>query len=355
MAHFKSKYIKELSNCRDPGRQLELIVAINKNGLLYEDLSLDIKKFYNLPVIDEGIDVVVLDKSYISEVYQCKNTTKMIIGAHELGTFFNLYLHILKKHVELFTQDDFSCYKNFPKKFIVGNLNTKFRDTIDDIIRIDVEEELKKYLPNNIKHIREMIQYEFGGDLGFLHSINKNSVERQEYQIRVNEWFSGLSKIFRLVVDDKELFNETKTDDFIKKQCSKIIELKKSFEINPYYEDNFTKLNIGKDWLIKLRKVITEMNFMTITLPNSSIGYLLNINSKYNTYELNKIINDISTRDTLIETVSEHNKTGKFKIVYNNLHMYIDKNINADFYYDDELSKIIHVPKKHYWLIDGWF
>lgn len=344
--NFKSKYIKELSTCRDRGRQLELIVAINKNGLLYEDLSDSIKQFYNLPTIDEGIDVVVLEGSLISEVYQCKNTTKMIIGAHELGTFFNLYLHIIKKHIEDIDTDF------FPQKFIVGNLGTKFRDTIDDIIRVDVKEELKKYLPNNINHIRDIIQHEFGGDFGFLHSKTVSDITRQIYQIRVDSWFSGLAKIFRLVVNDEELFNETRSDEFIKEQCLKIFYLKKNFERNPFYEDDFTREHSSKEWLIKLRKVITDLNYMTLTLPNSSKGFLLNVCGSYNTFEL---LNQTTETEHIFETCVAQNKTPKFKIKYNNLRIYINKDTDTDFKYDFEQSKILTEVRKHYWLFNGWF
>ena len=343
MAEFKQKYINELSKCRDPGRQLELIIAINKNGLLYEDVNIDIKKFYNLPIIDEGIDVIVLQNGIISEVYQCKNTTKMIVGAHELGTFFNLYLHILIKHLNAKLD-----HNNIPRKFVVGNLNTKFRDTIDDIIRIDVEEELKKYLPNNLNHIRELILYNFGGDFGYLHSMPKNSIQRKEYQIRVNEWFSGLSKIFKPVVKDEDLFNETRDDEFVEMMCNKIIELKKIFETNPLFENDFTQEHNLKHWLIKLRKTIIEMNYMKITLPMSNCSYLLNINSKYNT-------RDFINSNKSFEICGEYNQTNKIKINYGCLYLYLPKDEDIDFYYDDEKSKIACEYKKKYWLINGWF
>lgn len=124
-----------MSKYRDIERQFELIIAINKNDLLYEDVNIDIKRFYNLPLIDEGIDVIVLQNGLISEVYQFKKYNKMIVGVHELGTFFNLCLHILIKYLNAKLGHD-----NIQHEFIVGNLNTKFIDTIDDIIRINVDE-----------------------------------------------------------------------------------------------------------------------------------------------------------------------------------------------------------------------
>lgn len=348
MEGFKSKYTHELAICRDPGRQLELLVAIIKNGVLYEDLDQEIKDYYNLPVNDEGIDVVVLENNKIIEVYQCKNTTKMIIGAHELGTFFNLYLHILNKYFDESFNNSYKSknfYEMMPKKYIVGNLITKFRDTIDDVIRIDIDEELKKYFPNTIKHIREIILFEFGGDFGYLHSLSKQSLERSQYQLRVNEWFSGLAKIFKLVLDDRELINENKTDEMIKNICSKIIELKKNFETNPNFENEFSLANKDKDWLLKLRKHIIETNYLTLTLPFSNLGYLLNINSKHNSLKF----------DRDFEMITTFNNTDRLKIAYSNLRLYIKPNEEFEFYYDSELSKIIGNKIKHYWFINGLF
>ena len=105
----QEEYLKELSLNKFEnllGRKLELITAIEKIGLIYEDVPKYIKKEYNLPNHDEGIDIIKLNSDVkIETCFQCKDYNGYV-SHHCLGTFYSF-----KMYNEKFKDIFFFAYK----------------------------------------------------------------------------------------------------------------------------------------------------------------------------------------------------------------------------------------------------
>lgn len=164
--YLKELFLNKFENL--PGRKLELITAVEKIGLIYEDVPKYIKKEYNLPNRDEGIDVIKLDDDgKIKACFQCKDFDGYV-SHHCLGTFYSF-----KVCNEKFKDIPFICIGSITTKFPSGsifelydvdNYIVKDHQNTSETNEMDNNEEPKKMHPlrqyqlESIEHIEAAIK-----------------------------------------------------------------------------------------------------------------------------------------------------------------------------------------------------
>ena len=203
------------------GRKLELITAYKNKSLMYEDIPNFIKEKYDLPIRDEGIDVIKLSpKLKILECFQCKDFNGYVSN-HDLGTFY-----AFKINNDKFKETPFT---------IVGSNNTKF--------------------PKNVKYISyDINEFNSKNTQEISESVIVEQIQLRHYQIKAIEHIDSAVSEFQNNIRIKLPTGCGKTQiiyHYCKQQDKKILILVPRIAIAEQiklYFDNVLKLPIECYW-----------------------------------------------------------------------------------------------------------